>query len=136
MPETRKLSIDKNTNIYIELDTSAGQEYYQPGVTETGAVSQLEATIRELPKEVLEQMFESIAAFAREMLSKFEQEFPKNTPEISIEYGVSLLGEAGIETVIFGPKGAGAHSYEEWVDIQSVFDTAAILAETASQFCG
>jgi acetylornithine deacetylase len=48
----------------------------------------------------------------------------------------ALLGEAGIETVIFGPKGAGAHSYEEWVDIQSVFDTAAILADTALRFCG
>jgi acetylornithine deacetylase len=48
----------------------------------------------------------------------------------------ALLGEAGIETVIFGPKGAGAHSYEEWVDIQSVMDTAAILTETAIRFCG
>jgi len=48
----------------------------------------------------------------------------------------ALLGEAGIETVIFGPNGAGAHSYEEWVDIQSVMDTAAILTETAIRFCG
>ena len=48
----------------------------------------------------------------------------------------ALLGEAGIETVIFGPKGAGAHSYEEWVDIQSVMDTATILTETAIRFCG
>ncbi len=48
----------------------------------------------------------------------------------------ALLGEAGIKTVIFGPKGAGAHSYEEWVDIQSVIDTATILTETAIRFCG
>jgi acetylornithine deacetylase len=47
----------------------------------------------------------------------------------------ALLGKAGIETVIFGPKGAGAHSYEEWVDMQSVIDTATILAETAIRFC-
>lgn len=47
----------------------------------------------------------------------------------------AILGDAGIATVIFGPKGAGAHSHEEWVDIQSVCDTASILAETAIRFC-
>ncbi|MBN1222319.1 MAG: ArgE/DapE family deacylase [Candidatus Aminicenantes bacterium] len=48
----------------------------------------------------------------------------------------ALLAEAGMATVIIGPKGQGAHSHEEWVDIQSVIDSAAIYAETAARFCG
>lgn len=48
----------------------------------------------------------------------------------------ALLGEKGIETVIFGPKGEGLHSHEEWVDIRSVVDFARILTQTAIQYCG
>lgn len=47
----------------------------------------------------------------------------------------ALLAAAGIETVIIGPKGAGLHSAEEWVDLASVNDLAWILAETAVRFC-
>ncbi|MGD9347352.1 MAG: ArgE/DapE family deacylase [Candidatus Aminicenantes bacterium] len=47
----------------------------------------------------------------------------------------ALLAERGIETVIFGPKGEGIHSHEEWVDIQSVVDLAEILARIAIQYC-
>jgi acetylornithine deacetylase len=47
----------------------------------------------------------------------------------------AILADAGIETVLIGPIGAGLHSKEEWVDIQSVFDLAWILAETAIQYC-
>ncbi|MCP4424568.1 MAG: M20/M25/M40 family metallo-hydrolase, partial [Chloroflexi bacterium] len=48
----------------------------------------------------------------------------------------ALLVEAGIDTVLLGPIGQGLHSAEEWVDVQSVVDLAAILAETAVNFCG
>jgi len=47
-----------------------------------------------------------------------------------------LLGKAGMDTVIIGPKGSGLHSKEEWVDIQSVIDLAAILYKAAINFCG
>jgi acetylornithine deacetylase len=47
----------------------------------------------------------------------------------------ALLAEAGIETVIIGPKGSGIHTHEEWVDIQSVVDLAGILAQTAISYC-
>ncbi len=47
----------------------------------------------------------------------------------------ALLAEAGIETVLLGPVGQGLHSVEEWVDLQSVYDLAAILAETAVLYC-
>jgi acetylornithine deacetylase len=47
----------------------------------------------------------------------------------------ALLAENGIETVVFGPKGEGIHSHEEWVDIQSVIDFAEIIARIAIQYC-
>ena len=46
-----------------------------------------------------------------------------------------ILAKAGIQTVIIGPKGSGLHTKEEWVDIQSVFDLAGILLQTAISFC-
>lgn len=47
----------------------------------------------------------------------------------------SLFAAAGIDTVLIGPRGHGLHSDEEWVEAQSVLDLAAILAETAVDYC-
>ena len=47
----------------------------------------------------------------------------------------ALFSEAGIETVLIGPKGGGLHSKEEWVDIQSVLNLAGILARTTIFAC-
>jgi len=47
----------------------------------------------------------------------------------------ALLAEAGIETVVVGPIGQGLHSIEEWVELQSVYDLAHILGESALGFC-
>lgn len=48
----------------------------------------------------------------------------------------ALFSEAGIDTVIIGPKGEGLHQKVEWVDIQSVENLASILALTAINYCG
>jgi acetylornithine deacetylase len=48
----------------------------------------------------------------------------------------ALLADAGIETVVIGPTGAGAHAAREWVDLASVASVADILARAAVQFCG
>jgi acetylornithine deacetylase len=47
----------------------------------------------------------------------------------------ALLQAAGIETVVFGPTGAGAHADIEWVDIESVEKLAVVLAEAAIDYC-
>jgi acetylornithine deacetylase len=47
----------------------------------------------------------------------------------------ALLQAAGIETVVLGAAGAGAHSDVEWVDVDSVIKLAEILAETALDYC-
>lgn len=48
----------------------------------------------------------------------------------------ALIGTAGIDAVVMGPAGGGAHTPEEWVDLDSVHQTAQILARTAVAFCG
>jgi len=47
----------------------------------------------------------------------------------------ALLAEAGMESVLIGPAGAGLHSAVEWVDLESVYDLAEILTETAVLYC-
>lgn len=47
----------------------------------------------------------------------------------------ALLAGAGVETVVMGPCGAGAHAAEEWVDLESVHRFAEILIETAKRWC-
>ncbi|PIE82363.1 MAG: acetylornithine deacetylase [Chloroflexi bacterium] len=47
----------------------------------------------------------------------------------------AILATAGIDTTVIGPIGDGLHSIEEWVEVQSVFDLAYVLAETAVDFC-
>jgi len=47
----------------------------------------------------------------------------------------ALLQAAGIETVVFGATGAGAHANVEWVEMESVVNLAQILAEAALDYC-
>ena len=47
----------------------------------------------------------------------------------------ALLQAAGVETVVFGAAGAGAHASEEWVDVESVAQLAEILAVAAVEYC-
>lgn len=47
----------------------------------------------------------------------------------------ALLAEAGIETVMIGPIGGGAHGVEEWVEIDSLVNLADILGRTVLDYC-
>lgn len=47
----------------------------------------------------------------------------------------AIFAEAGIPTVNYGPAGAGAHEAVEWVEVESVVETARILVEAAERFC-
>lgn len=47
----------------------------------------------------------------------------------------ALLQSAGVETVVFGATGAGAHADVEWVELESVEKLAEILAEAAIDYC-
>ena len=45
------------------------------------------------------------------------------------------LAEAGIPAVLFGPRGAGAHAVEEWVDLTSGQQCAEIYLRVIEGFC-
>ena len=47
----------------------------------------------------------------------------------------ALLAAAGIPTVLFGPRGEGAHAEVEWVDVGDLERCVEIYAATASEIC-
>jgi acetylornithine deacetylase len=47
----------------------------------------------------------------------------------------ALLSAAGVPSVVFGPRGAGAHADVEWVDLDDLVRLAEILLATARAFC-
>jgi len=47
----------------------------------------------------------------------------------------SVLGDAGIPSLLFGPTGAGLHGLDEWVDARSVCQCRDALVALARQWC-
>jgi acetylornithine deacetylase len=47
----------------------------------------------------------------------------------------ALIAEAGIPAVVYGPRGAGAHATEEWVELDSLERCANAYLELARGFC-
>jgi acetylornithine deacetylase len=114
-----------------------------PGETEAQAVAEIEAiakpldaTVRcffardpfEVPAEApIVQAIDRAAANVRGAAPRHIGDTPW--------MDAALLQAAGIETVVFGAAGAGAHAAVEWVDVDSVLQLAQILAETARDYC-
>jgi acetylornithine deacetylase len=48
----------------------------------------------------------------------------------------ALLAAAGIPTVLFGPRGEGAHAEVEWVDVASLEQCVEIYVAVATEICG
>jgi acetylornithine deacetylase len=60
-----------------------------------------------------------------------QPEFVGETPWMD----AALLAAAGVDTVVMGPTGAGAHADVEWVDVESLVSLAEILRRTAETYC-
>ena len=45
------------------------------------------------------------------------------------------LVQAGIPAVLFGPRGAGAHAVEEWVELESLRQCAEVYSRVIAEFC-
>ena len=54
---------------------------------------------------------------------------------VSFWTDAAILGQAGIPSVLFGPSGAGLHSVEEYVDLESVLTCQRVLVDFAQAFC-
>ncbi|MET0770342.1 MAG: M20/M25/M40 family metallo-hydrolase [Solirubrobacteraceae bacterium] len=48
----------------------------------------------------------------------------------------AFIAAADIPTVLFGPRGEGAHAIEEWVSLSSTAAVARVLADVAARLCG
>jgi acetylornithine deacetylase len=108
-----------------------------PGETEAQVVAELKAiadsaTVRSYfvrdPFEIARDA-EIVRALHRAIP---DAEFIGDTPWMD----AALLQAAGIETVVIGPAGGGAHASVEWVELDSVAQVAEILAEAARDYCG
>jgi len=117
-----------------------------PGETEAQAVAEIQAVVDRAEPSADVRCF-----FAREPFEVAEDARIVQTLDRAITQVVgrasahigdtpwmdaALLQAAGIETVVCGPAGAGAHSAEEWVDLDSVNQLAEILVTTAREYCG
>ena len=47
----------------------------------------------------------------------------------------ALLADAGIPTVLYGPRGEGAHAAVEWVELESLERCADLYTAVAADFC-
>jgi acetylornithine deacetylase len=47
----------------------------------------------------------------------------------------ALIAEAGVPTVLFGPRGEGAHAAVEWVELESLERCADVYTAVAGEFC-
>ncbi len=47
----------------------------------------------------------------------------------------AIFAGAGVPALIYGPSGEGAHEAVEWVDVESVLQSAEVYVEAARRFC-
>ena len=121
-----------------------------PGETEAGVRAEIEALI-----EQTRAADPSFQASVRCLLARNAFEVSPNAPIVSAVRAAAtrhlgrspaligkpfwmdsaILADAGVETVIIGPNGGGAHTSEEWVDLQSLERLAVILADATMAYC-
>ena len=122
-----------------------------PGETEAQVLSEIRTITDALAAED-----PTFRATVRPMLTRSSFEVDRNAPIVNAVLGAAatvlgrtpevigepywmdaaLLSEVGIDTVVVGPSGAGAHALEEWVELDSVVKVADILTAAAREFCG
>jgi acetylornithine deacetylase len=90
-------------------------------------------------------------ALSKVMFARTPHEIPESheLPQMLLRSGVAgaapigmsfwtdaaVLSSAGIPSILFGPTGAGLHSIEEWVDVQSVLTCRDALVTLARDWC-
>ncbi len=136
---------------YAELCTLQIERRTVPGETEEQVVGEVQAILDELQaadpsfvaklravlvREPFEVAPEATVVRAVECAAgRVLGEVPRRVGE-NPWMDAALLTAAGIETVVFGTSGDGAHANQEWVDLESVYRLTEILAEAAMIYCG
>lgn len=121
-----------------------------PGETEAQVLSEIRSITDALARE--DSTFRSTV---RAMLTRGSFEVDRNAPIVGAILGAAtnvlgakpevigepywmdaaLLSDVGIDTVVIGPAGAGAHALEEWVDLDSISKLTDILTAATTTFC-
>jgi acetylornithine deacetylase len=121
-----------------------------PGETEAQVLAEIRALTDALARED-----STFKANVRAMLTRGSFEVDANAPIVHAVLGAAtnvlgaapevigepywmdaaLLSDVGIDTVVIGPVGAGAHALEEWVSLDSIEKLTAILTAAAREFC-
>jgi acetylornithine deacetylase len=122
-----------------------------PGESAEDAVSEIRQILAELgdadpgfraevrvlmAREPWETPAEGVLARAVEHSAHHVLKRPPEHAGESFWMDAALLAAAGVETMVIGPTGAGAHAEEEWVEIRSLELLAEILVRTAMEYCG
>lgn len=135
---------------YAERCTLQVERRTVPGESEAQVIGELRGVV-----DALAAADPAWAATVRPLLTREPFEAPADSPirrvvravaeevlgrppsEIGVAYWMdaALLAAAGIDTVVIGPAGGGAHAAEEWVELDSVARLAEVLAVTALRFC-
>jgi len=138
-------------SIYSERCTLTVERRTVPGETQQQVVREVQAIIdeqsaadptfsAELRVSLVREPFE--VSIESPVVKHLERAVKRVTGEEPIHGGqtpwmdAALFAAGGIDTVVIGPAGAGAHAAEEWVDLASVEMLAGVLAEAALEYCG
>ena len=121
-----------------------------PGETEAQAVAEIQAIVDALASEDAAFRAEVRPFFVRNpfevapdarIVQAVDRAVAKVRGQAPAHFGdtpwmdAALLQEAGVETVVCGATGGGAHADVEWVELDSVIQLAEILAEAAVDYC-
>lgn len=131
---------------------SGGQEY-----SSYPASCRVVGERRTIPGETMEQVAEEVRSLLGDVegtweltLARTPLELPADAelvrlvarhaggPEIvGVSYWAdsALLNEAGIPTVLYGPRGEGLHSEVEWVDVESLEHCLDVYVAVATELC-
>ncbi len=75
-----------------------------------------------------------LAAKVREAVRSVTGSTPEETG-VGYWTDAAIFAGAGVPALIYGPAGEGAHEAVEWVDVDSVLQSAEVYVEAARRFC-
>jgi acetylornithine deacetylase len=130
-----------------------GQEYssYPASCLVRGERRTVPGETRELVEEELAGLLEGVDGAARTTFAREPFEVDARQPVVEAVRrhapdpelaGVgfwadsALLAAAGIPTVVYGPRGAGAHAEVEWVEVESLERCRELYVAVARELCG
>ena len=144
------LSGGSGTSIYAAESHAEIERRTIPGETETQAVTEIKTLVAQLAGEdptfraavrplLTREPFETAPerGIARVVAAAASDVLGSRPPVVGMSYWMdaALYQGAGIDTVVIGPSGAGAHAAEEWVDVASVARLGGILTASAVRYC-